>query len=262
MTGEAERSAQVFAPDTVYADAVFPAVNVEPRLDGQQPRFLILHYTGMSCAKKAVRWLACAESRVSCHYVLDEDGAITQLVPERLRAWHAGLSMWDGITDINSASIGIEIQNPGHEDGYPDFPPAQMAAVARLAADICRRNEIAPRDVLAHSDIAPHRKIDPGEKFDWSQLASSGVGHWVPPEPVDASDLGFDPGYAGPAVTEIQAGLASYGYGVPRTGVLDTETVSVLRAFQRHFRPARVDGRLDGSTARTLARLLSGLCST
>lgn len=246
-----------FQADSTHVDAVFPALNVEPRLNGQTPRFVILHYTGMSCARKAVRWLACRESRVSCHYVLDEGGFVTQLVPEPLRAWHAGVSVWEGIRDINSASIGIEIQNPGHEDGYPDFPIVQMASVARLAADICARNGIRPWHVLAHSDVAPHRKIDPGEKFDWRYLARAGVGHWVEPDPIDPDDDGFEPGYAGAAVVEVQADLSAYGYGVASGGVLDDETVSVLRAFQRHFRPMRVDGRLDQSTARTLRRLLA-----
>ncbi len=245
-----------FEPDTPLASCVVPAVNVEPRGLGATPRFLILHYTGMSCAQKAVQWLACAQSRVSCHYVVDDDGITTQLVPEKLRAWHAGVSVWDGITDVNSASIGIEIQNPGHEDGYPDFTASQMAAVARLSADICARNAIAPWHVLAHSDIAPHRKIDPGEKFAWSMLADVGVGHWVVPVPLKTTDLGFGAGYAGPAVGAAQLHLSAYGYGVPKSGVLDDETASVLRAFQRHFRPDRIDGRLDRSTVETLESLL------
>lgn len=248
-----------FDPDSGLAGAVVPAVNVEPRLAGLAPRLLILHYTGMSSAAKAVMWLACAESRVSCHYVVDEAGFITQLVPERLRAWHAGVSVWEGEVDVNSASIGIEIQNPGHEDGYPDFTPAQMAAVAGLSFDICARHGIPPRRVLAHSDVAPHRKIDPGEKFDWGLLHRFGVGHWVEPAPVDHADLGFEPGYAGRAVVDTQAALRAYGYGVAESGVLDAETVSVLKGFQRHFRPARVDGRLDGSTHVTLSRLLAAL---
>lgn len=248
-----------FTPDSPLTDAIFPALNVEPRLDGQVPRFLILHYTGMSSAEKAVAWLACAESRVSCHYVVSEAGRITQLVPECLRAWHAGVSVWDGIRDVNSASIGIEIHNPGHEDGYPDFTQAQMEAVARLSGDICSRRRILPRHVLAHSDIAPHRKIDPGEKFDWAFLHRRGVGHWVPPAEVDAGDAGLELGYRGALVAEVQSALAVYGYGVSDSGALDAETVSVLRAFQRHFRPSRVDGRLDRSTWLTLERLLAGL---
>jgi N-acetylmuramoyl-L-alanine amidase len=248
-----------FVPDTPLACAVVPAINIEPRRDGASPRLLILHYTGMSSGAKAVQWLACAQSRVSCHYVIDEAGEITQLVPEALRAWHAGVSFWDGISDINSASIGIEIQNPGHEDGYPDFPAQQMVAVAALSRDIVVRHGLRPRDVLAHSDVAPARKIDPGEKFDWRFLHARGVGHWVEPVPVDVDDTGFERGYFGPGVREMQVALQRYGYGVEVSGTIDLATSFALRAFQLHFRPARIDGRLDHSTLATLSRLIEAL---
>lgn len=254
---EPVEAARPFAPDTTLPCAVFPAVNVEPRKPGVALRYLVLHYTGMSSAEKAIRWLACAQSRVSCHYVIDEAGAITQLVPEGLRAWHAGVSSWAGETDINSASIGIEIQNPGHEDGYAAFPPAQMAAVAALSRDIVRRHGIEPAGILAHSDVAPSRKIDPGEKFDWRYMHSQGLGAWTEPAPVDPDDAGFETGYFGPAVSEAQSALRQYGYGVEVTGTLDAATAFVLRAFQLHFRPARVDSRLDASTLATIRRLLA-----
>lgn len=150
-----------FPPDSPLVTRVHRACNVEPRRDGTVPTLVILHYTGMSSAEKAIDWLARSESRVSCHYVIDEAGAITQLVPEALRAWHAGVSSWHGETDINSRSIGIEIQNPGHADGYPHFPKAQIEAVIALTREICRRHAIAPAGVLAHSDVAIGRKIDP-----------------------------------------------------------------------------------------------------
>ncbi len=256
---EGTPAAHIFAPDTTLACAVVPAVNVEPRREGVLPRYLILHYTGMSSGAKAVQWLACAQSRVSCHYVIDENGEITQLVPEALRAWHAGVSLWAGNSDINSASIGIEIQNPGHEDGYPEFPARQMAAVAALSRDIVIRHGLRPRDVLAHSDVAPARKIDPGEKFDWRFLYREGVGHWVEQVAVEADDPGFERGYFGPAVREVQAALRRYGYGVEVTGTLDSATSFALRAFQLHFRPGRIDGRLDRSTLATLHKLIAAL---
>ena len=188
----------VFDADSPEVDQIVVAANQEPRRGIERPTMLVLHYTGMQNAQKAVRWLSLAESRVSCHYVIDEAGRITQMVPERLRAWHAGVSCWHGETDLNSASIGIEIHNPGHEDGYTDFPAAQIAAVIALSRDIVVRNRIAVPRVLAHSDIAPLRKIDPGEKFPWNELAAAGVGAWVPPSPVvlggldSAADLAFD----------------------------------------------------------------------
>jgi N-acetylmuramoyl-L-alanine amidase len=181
------------------------------------------------------------------------------MVGESERAWHAGVGTWHGDSDINSRSIGIEIHNPGHELGYPDFPSAQMQAVIALAHDIVRRSAIPPERVLAHSDIAPDRKIDPGEKFSWSYLAARGIGHWVAPTPVSVRDPGEGPGSTAAAVGTAQRLLAAYGYGVPRTGMLDAPTTAVVAAFQRHFRPERVDGRIDGSTLDTLARLVEAL---
>lgn len=228
-------------------------MNCEPRCGDIKPTLLILHYTGMSSAEKAIDWLARAESKVSCHYVVDEFGAITQLVPECQRAWHAGVSFWRGETDINSHSIGIEIQNPGHEHGYPDFSEPQMRGVLSLCQDIISRHDIAADGILAHSDVAPERKIDPGEKFNWAMLAREGVGLWLPPDAINDDDAGLGLGETDLRVASAQAWLAAYGYDAPQTGVLDAKTSKVIRAFQLHFRPARVDGRLDVSTENTLA---------
>jgi N-acetylmuramoyl-L-alanine amidase len=245
-----------FTADSRHVHDVVPAANHEPRRGVSRPDMLVLHYTGMASAAQAIRWLAVPESRVSCHYVIDEVGRITQMVPERLRAWHAGVSSWHGATDLNSASVGIEIQNPGHEDGYHEFPPAQIAAVIALSRDIIDRHGIAPERVLAHSDIAPLRKIDPGEKFPWAQLAAAGLGAWVAPSPVVTGALQLGPGDTGASVAAVQAMFAAYGYHLPVTGTFDHLTEHVVRAFQRHFRPARCDGRLDLSTLATLERLL------
>lgn len=245
----------MFHADSPLAVRSHLSPNSEPRRSGLRPTLLILHYTGMRSSEKAIDWLSRPESKVSAHYVIDETGVITQLVPEHLRAWHAGQSYWRGETDINSASIGIEIHNPGHEMGYPDFPAAQMASVVALSLDIARRNAIARDGILAHSDVAPRRKIDPGEKFNWKLLADAGAAHWVEPVAVDPSDPGLGVGAAASDVGRAQAGLAGYGYEVAVTGVLDDATRFALRAFQLRFRPARVDGRLDSSTAMTIARL-------
>ncbi|MBS0232398.1 MAG: N-acetylmuramoyl-L-alanine amidase [Proteobacteria bacterium] len=245
-----------FEPDTPFATTVHPAHNHEPRRGGARPSLLILHYTGMASAERAIDWLARPDSGVSCHYVIDESGKITQLVPEERRAWHAGVSCWRGETDINSHSIGIEIHNPGHQNGYPDFPAAQMQAVVALSKDIARRHRIAPDNILAHSDVAPGRKIDPGEKFNWLMLAREGLSLWVRPSPILADDPGLGLGAESPRVQCAQANLAAYGYEVEATGRLDAATENVFKAFQLHFRPRRVDGRLDRSTEVTLARLL------
>lgn len=236
-----------------------PSPCCEPRRGGVRPDMLLLHYTGMGSCAGAIDWLSRVESRVSSHYVVDVDGRITQMVREDMRAWHAGVSVWHGETDINSRSIGIEIHNAGADLGYPEFPALQMASVVALSRDIVRRWAIPRARVLAHSDVAPGRKIDPGEKFDWPLLHRAGLGHWVPPEPIDPGETPPEPGTASPLVAEVQAGLARYGYGTPQSAILDADTVKVIAAFQRHFRPARVDGRPDTSTRRTLTRLLDTL---
>ena len=183
-----------------------------------------------------------------------------QMVAEARRAWHAGKSVWRGDTDINSRSIGIEIANPGHEFGYRPFPEPQMAALISLCRDIVARNAIAARNVLAHSDVAPTRKQDPGEMFDWKRLHEAGVGHWVKPAPLGEPDNGDSrQGDKGGAVAALQRMLASYGYGIRESGVFEEMTTAVVTAFQRHFRPARVDGIADRSTVVTLERLLAAL---
>lgn len=245
--------------DSACVDALCASPNFEPRKDGARPDILLLHYTGMSSAEKAIEWLGRPDSGVSCHYVVDRDGRITQMVAEEMRAWHAGLSHWAGESDINSRSIGIEVDNPGHELGYPDFPDAQMRAVETLSRDIIARWSIVPERVLAHSDVAPARKLDPGEKFDWARLARAGIGHWVEPEALQTGDAGVGPGYGGPLIYAVQDLLARYGYGIPPSSQYDPPTEAVVRAFQRHFRPARVDGRIDQSTIATLERLLAAL---
>ncbi|MCC7252586.1 N-acetylmuramoyl-L-alanine amidase [Hyphomicrobium sp.] len=242
-------------PDSLLVADLYPSPNIEPRRPGHKPSILILHYTGLPTVERALDVLSRPDCKVSCHYVVDEAGRIIQMVAEEARAWHAGVSSWAGETDVNSASIGIEIQNPGHMLGYPDFPPAQMRAVAALARDIIRRHGIASERVLAHSDVAPGRKIDPGEKFDWAWLAREGVGHWVAPAPIDDEDTGVPLGCHEPKVGQARGLLAGYGYKVDPDGAFDLEMQIVVRAFQLHFRQGRCDGALDRSTLDTLSRL-------
>lgn len=215
---------------------------------------LILHYTGMPSGQAALDWLCNPAAQVSSHYFVWEDGRAVQLVPERRRAWHAGAATWEGERDINSRSIGVEIVNAGHPGGLPQFPDVQIAAVVALCGDICGRHVIAPWRVLAHSDVAPGRKIDPGESFPWEDLHRCGLGHWVEPAAIIAGPA-LAPEDRGEAVAKLQRRLAGYGYGLSVTGVYDAATEFVVEAFQRHFRPARVDGIADRSTRDTLARL-------
>lgn len=246
-----------FPPDFAGAE-VIPSPNHGERRSGRQPDAIILHYTGMDTAERALNWLTVPESEVSCHYLVFEDGRIAQLVPEARRAWHAGKSFWKGETDINSASIGIEIVNPGHPGGLPDYPDMQIEAVIALCRDIAARLPIARERVLAHSDVAPVRKVDPGERFPWDRLAASGVGHYVDPAPVSGGRF-FQRGDGGPPVEALQAMLALYGYDTPVSGEFCERTEGAVAAFQRHFRRARVDGVADASSIDTLHRLLKAL---
>jgi N-acetylmuramoyl-L-alanine amidase len=246
------------APDNPLATLWCPSPNHEPRRDGRGVDMLVLHYTGMETCESALDWLTREDSKVSCHYLVDEEGRIAQLVRESERAWHAGQSSWAGETDLNSCSIGIEIQNPGHDLDYGDFPERQMQAVEALCLDLIGRYPVRPERVLAHSDIAPGRKRDPGEKFDWARLGERGIGLWVAPAPAgNASGLGT--GDEGAMVLELQRELAAFGYGVELTGTYGRGLENVVQAFQRHFRPERIDGLADASTRDTLKRLLAQL---
>ncbi len=228
--------------------------NHGPRAPGKPVDILLLHYTGMPSAASALRWLCDPAAQVSCHYFVDEDGTVLQLVDEDRRAWHAGASCWQGETDINSRSIGIEIVNPGHQFGYRDFPDAQVAAVIGLCANILSRHAIPAERVLAHSDVAPERKCDPGERFPWQRLADAGIGLWALAEPAEGEALAT--GAYGRPVRALQRRLAAYGYRIAETGVFDWETEAVVTAFQRHFRPGKVDGVADAQTCATLDALL------
>ncbi|MBI2584397.1 MAG: N-acetylmuramoyl-L-alanine amidase [Rhodospirillales bacterium] len=202
---------------------------------------LVLHYTGMESAAAALERLCDPTAKVSAHYFIDEDGQVTALVDEGKRAWHAGVASWRGEADVNGRSIGIELVNPGHEFGYRDFPDVQMRALEKLAAAILERHPIPPRNVVGHADVAPARKTDPGERFDWRHLADKGIGLW----PKHAAPVDAD-------ADRVCAMLARYGYD---TG----DIAAAITAFQRHFRPARLDGVADAETTGRLKALLD-LC--
>jgi len=219
-----------------------PSPNHDERPAGEPVDTLVLHYTGMRTAEEAIARLRDPASRVSAHYVVEEDGAVWRLVAEGRRAWHAGVSHWRGRGALNGRSVGVEVVNPGHEWGYRPFPALQMAAVCDLCLDIlARRPGIAARDVVAHSDVAPDRKQDPGELFDWEGLAANGVGLWPGAAAVEAARGALGAGGA-------LGLLGAVGY---RT---DLPLPVLVSAFQRRWRPGRVDGAADGDT---LARLVA-----
>lgn len=229
-----------------------PSPNFDPRT--VTPSVLVLHYTGMQSGEEAIARLRDPEARVSSHYVVEEDGRVFRLVPEERRAWHAGVSFWRGRRNVNGDSIGIEIVNPGHEWGYRAFPDAQVAAVIELVADIRTRWMIEDRDIVGHSDVAPGRKEDPGELFPWKRLAEAGHGLWAEAPAAPGQPIGE--GEEGAAVFALQAGLTRLGYDLPPSGTFDADTAAVVRAFQRHWRPERVDGIADGETRARLIALL------
>jgi len=211
---------------------------------------LVLHYTGMPTAQTALERLCDPAAKVSAHYTIDRDGTVYAHVPEERRAWHAGASFWAGRTHLNDVSIGIELVNPGHEFGYIPFTDDQLAALTTLARAVVARHAIAPARVLGHSDIAPARKTDPGELFPWRRLAEAGIGVW----PALSSPV--PPAMARSGETEGAAtALSRFGYGVPPQ--VDVPLESVIAAFQRHFRPAKIDGLWDADCAALLADLSS-----
>jgi N-acetylmuramoyl-L-alanine amidase len=229
-----------------------PSPNHDARTDGTPIDMLVLHYTGMETGEAALARMCDPAAKVSAHYMIEEDGRVFRLVPEERRAWHAGVSFWRGHRDINARSIGIELVNPGHEFGYRDFPPAQMDALAGLARGILARHPIPPRNVVGHSDVAPSRKTDPGERFGWQSLARAGIGLW--PRMIAKKHGTVD---TDSAIAAAQQLLGLYGYELDVTAVLDENTVQVLTAFQRHFRPACVDGMLDAETMSLIGAVLA-----
>jgi N-acetylmuramoyl-L-alanine amidase len=219
-----------------------PSPNHDQRNDPARIDTLVLHYTGMPSAGAAMDRLRDPNSKVSAHYLVEENGAIWRLVPDTRRAFHAGLSCWEGRHDLNAVSIGIEIVNPGHDWGYRPFPEAQMASVEALCRDLISRHAIPPHRIVGHSDIAPERKSDPGELFDWPRLALAGIGIWPPVNPRQLRS----------ATNRAQAlaDLTLIGYCVTQ----ETLT-SHIAAFQRRFRPDRCDGWLDPETAARLSEV-------
>ena len=215
-----------------------PSPNFDER--DQPVSIAVLHYTGMTDAESAIARLRDPEAGVSCHYLIDEDGRVLRMVPEEKRAWHAGISYWRGLSNVNSASIGIEIVNPGHEFGYRPFTPAQMEALLPLLAGIVARHQIPRANVVGHSDVAPARKQDPGELFDWALLAKHKLAVTRPTRSL-VDPLWTDGGFL--------LALERYGYDV-------RETEAVVVAFQRRFRPELVDGEIDGECRAILLQLL------
>ncbi len=202
---------------------------------------VVLHYTEMASAEDALARLTDPEAKVSAHYLISDAGEVIRLVDEDKRAWHAGLSYWRGHPDVNSASIGIELDHPGHALGYRDFSEAQFAALVPLLARIVEQHNVPRTNVVGHSDVAPARKIDPGELFPWDRLAEYGLclarpGKLEQGDPFD-NDAAF------------YLALERFGYDI-------TDGHKVVEAFQRRWRPEKIDGQIDGQVRAILFQLL------
>lgn len=248
----------------------------------QPIELVVLHYTGMADADVALARLTDPAptagrypgpwqdpstppsqplSRVSAHYLVEESGSIWRLVPEAARAWHAGAGAWEGREALNDRSIGIEIVNGGHDFGLPEYPEPQIESVVSLVRDILSRTGLTPWAVVGHSDVAPARKADPGERFPWRRLAGAGCSVW--PEREDTAQPErpeLRPEMSGEAVAALQADLRSFGYAAPLSAVFDPPTTACVMAFQRRFRPERVDGVADAAVQAALAALLAQKC--
>lgn len=257
ITGQSDLSGVCEMPsDTklLRSECWVPSPNFEARRGQGKIDMLLMHYTATPTNAYALELLTSPEAGVSSHYLIDGEGRIFQLVGEQYRAWHAGEACWGGEVDINSCSIGIEIQNSGAALArVPAYGRRQMEAVVALAKDIVARHKIVPQRVLAHSDVAPHRKQDPGAHFNWKLLAEEGVGLWGeveidrPLEPVGFDEMGL---------SAFQDKLSLFGYELEKSGVFDARCQLVVTAFQRHYRPLHVSGIIDRETAALIDVLL------
>jgi N-acetylmuramoyl-L-alanine amidase len=216
-----------------------PSPNYNERLNGSVPRVIIVHYTDMISANAALERLCDPGAQVSAHYLIEQSGIVHQMVDDHHRAWHAGKSFWQKEVDLNSLSIGIELDNPGHSHGYPPFPERQIISLTNLLMHLCTLHSIPRFALLGHSDIASMRKSDPGELFPWAYFQSLGFGIPVEKKPLrpipttqkDAEDI-----------------LHGIGYG-------DASFENILVAFQRHFTPRKITGTLTPATADMLSRI-------
>jgi N-acetylmuramoyl-L-alanine amidase len=234
----------------MFFKRTYKSPNFDARANGQNPSMIVLHYTGMETGKGALERLCDPSSKVSAHYFIDEKGKVRQLVEDDQRAWHAGVSYWGGERDINSASLGIEIVNPGHEFGYQAFSERQIGSLAFLCARLMKKYKISPARILGHSDIAPSRKVDPGHLLPWERLARKSIGLWPEVEEMDltaGADLVQSP-------DSFHALLCGYGYNP------EADAEDVIVAFHRHFAPEKFknwDDRPAVPDAMSCARLLA-----
>ena len=212
-------------------------------------KYLVMHFTGMKSLPEVIDRLRDPAAEVSAHYLIDEDGNIYRMVDEGKRAWHAGTSSWQGERDMNSASIGIEIQNNGDKP----FAAAQIDALIALSRDIMKRHNIAPENVVGHSDIAPDRKVDPGPHFPWRRLAAHGIGRYPEPNLRDR----FNAAAAARNPQRLRKLFARAGDGVDAFGKDSPTLQELTAAFQSRYQPHvfSTPGKIGRADAQTVSLL-------
>ena len=231
-------------------------INYSPNFDlkkrpSSKIKYLIFHYTGMKSDKSAIKKLTNINSKVSCHYYIDQKGNIIQMVPDLYVAWHAGQSFWGKDNSLNKKSIGIEISNPGHQHGYKDFNKKQIYSLIKLSKKLIKKYSIKNKYILGHSDIAPLRKKDPGEKFPWKILSKKNIGNWhnykkkIKNRFIDIKSTDLK--------NEFFLNLRKYGYSISSKSLLDKR--KIVKVFQMRFRPEKVNGIIDFETYNILKTL-------
>ena len=231
-------------------------INYSPNFDlkkrpSSKIKYLIFHYTGMKSDKSAIKKLTNINSKVSCHYYIDQKGNIIQMVPDLYVAWHAGQSFWGKDKSLNKKSIGIEISNPGHQHGYKNFNKKQIYSLIKLSKKLIKKYSIKNKYILGHSDIAPLRKKDPGEKFPWKILSKKNIGIWhkykkkIKNRFIDIKSTDLK--------NEFFLNLRKYGYSINSKNLLDKR--KIIKVFQMRFRPEKVNGIIDFETYNILKTL-------
>ena len=224
-----------------------PSPNYGDRAPGVAIKYIILHHTEMNSAKAALDWLCNPESEVSSHYLIEKSGVVHQLVADEHKAWHAGVSHWQGYDNLNDWSIGIELDNIGYQGGLEPFPEVQMVSLIELLQLLCKRYDIPRENVVGHADIAPNRKRDPSELFDWKLLHDQGFGLWPKGDVIEEIPEN--------KTRWVQESLSKIGYKCPVNGRLDERTRQVISAFRLHFLPQNQTEEVDGKLLELLARM-------
>ena len=215
-----------------------------PKRNAKKIKFIILHYTGMKKEKEAIKKLCDTKSKVSSHYFIKENGKVLNLVPDLYEAWHAGKSCWKNYVLLNKYSIGIEINNPGHDFGYRAFNSKQIFSLKKLLIFLIKKYKIKIENILGHSDIAPERKKDPGEKFPWEMLAKKKVCKW---HKLNKRQIKKFRCISVPTKDKkiFLNNLSKIGYSVRRTKILSKKNRFAVFAYQRRFRQDLIDGKID-----------------